>query len=275
MPISRSRRRRAEPSQSPELPARSNLIRPLIPVVVLAVLTVFVIALPASLIKQVLPPSVTAEDFSGTLWHGSAGTIGLSGRGAGALEWHLHPASLLLLRVSADLHWVDVGFVADATADMDRHGLTARDLRGGGPIEDLSSLGIAAGWRGTTTFKLDEVKLAFGDGGSGAGGGAQLLSARGDVEVAELSSATIANGADLGGYALHVTDVAELRDTGGPLELEATVHFSPKDRTGMLSGTVKARAAAPPAVRSQIDSLAQMHAPDAAGRIPIELEFNF
>lgn len=273
MPTSRSRPRRAEP---PEPRARSPLVRPLIPVVVLAVLAVLVSALPASLIRRVLPPSVAAEDFSGNLWHGSAGTITLNGRGAGALEWRLHPAALLMLTVSADLHWVNVGFVADATADLDRHGMTARDIRGGGPIEDLATLGIAAGWRGTTTFKLDEVKIAFGDGSSGKSS-AQLLSVRGNVEVANLSSPTLANGADIGGYALNIAagERAELTDTGGPLELKATLHFSAKEHTGTLSGTVKARADAPAALRSQLDSLAQMHAPDAAGRTPIELEFNF
>ncbi len=196
MPTSRSRRRGAEP---PEQRARSPLVRPLIPVVVLAVLPVVITALPASGIKHVLPSSIAAADFSGRGWHGSAGTSTLNGRGAGALEWRLHPASLLMLTVSADLHWVKVGFVADATADVARRGITARDIRGGGPIEDLATLGVAAGWRGTTTFKLDEVKVAFGDGGSGEGGSAQLLSARGNIEVANLASPTIANGADLGG----------------------------------------------------------------------------
>jgi hypothetical protein len=279
MPISRSRPRGA---RLPAAPARSPLLRPLILIVVLAALAVTVICLPASLVNRFLPPSIGAEDFSGNLWHGSAGRITLNGREAGAVEWRLHPAALLLLTVSADLHWVNVGFVADATADVDRHGMIAHDLRGGGPLEDLSSVGITSGWRGTTQFKLDQVKAAFAADGSGAGGPMNLLSANGEINVADLGSPRIANGADLGGYVLHITDqaitpdadtTAELADTGGPLELKASIHLSMKQHTGTLSGLVKARADAPPALRNQLDSLAQLHAPDASGRIPIEFEF--
>jgi|SRR5450631_2293137 len=282
MPISRSHPRGAK---SPAAPARSPLLRPLILIAVLAVLAVLaviVISLPASMVNRFLPPAIGAEDFSGSLWHGSAGRLTLNGHEAGAVEWRLHPAALLRLTLSADLHCVKGGFVADATADVDRQGLTAHDLRGGGPIEDLSSFGIATGWRGTTDFKLDEVKAAFAPGGSGAP--MNLLSATGEFSVANLASQRIADGADLGGYALHITahaitadadTAAELADTGGPLELTATIHLSMKEHTATLSGLVKARADAPPAVRNQLDSLAQIHAADASGRIPLELEFTY
>src|SRR5450755_3276267 len=150
MPISRSRPRGAKP---PATAARSPLLRPLLLIVALAALAVTVIALPASLIQHFLPAAIGAEDFSGSLWHGSAGRLTLNSREAGAVEWRLHPAALLLLRVSADLRWVELSFVADATVDVDRHGVTAHDLRGGGPIEDLSRVGLASGWLGTTQFK--------------------------------------------------------------------------------------------------------------------------
>ena len=66
---------------------------------------------------------------------------------------------------------------------------------------------------------------------------------------------------------------AELTDTGGPLAVQAVLHFSAKDHTGLLSGTVKERPDAPPALRKQLESLEQLHARDAEGRIPVELEF--
>jgi Type II secretion system (T2SS), protein N len=271
MPTSRSRPRGAEPRRPP---ARASLIRPLIPVVVLAVLAVAVIALPASLIKRVLPSFIAADDFSGTLWHGTAGAITIQGRPAGALEWHLHPAALLTLTIAADLHWVNVGFVADATAEVNRHGLVAHAVQGGGPIEDLAGAGFAAGWHGTANFKFEEIRATFVDDAPG-GAGAQLESARGTLEVANVSTPTIANGAGLGGYRLHVSDGADISDTGGPVDLKATLHVVAKERTGTLSGTIRARPDAPAALRSQIESLGQMHAPDASGRIPVEMEFSF
>jgi hypothetical protein len=86
----------------------------------------------------------------------------------------------------------------------------------------------------------------------------------------------------LGGYTLlfaaaSVTpgaDVtAQLSDTGGPLELQATVNFSADGHTGTLMGSVRARPDAPAALRTQLGQLAQLHAADAQGRIPVDLEF--
>ena len=68
---------------------------PFVLIAVLAVLAVIVIALPASMLKRYLPAGVNAEDFSGTVWHGSAGAITANGVNLGAVEWHLHPGALL------------------------------------------------------------------------------------------------------------------------------------------------------------------------------------
>jgi type II secretion system (T2SS) protein N len=279
MPISRSPKRSTKPPPAP--PARSRFVRPFILFVALTVLTVIVIAMPASMVKRFLPPAVGAEDFSGTLWHGSAGKITSNARNLGAIEWQVHPWALLRLTLSVDLHWVKGGFVVDGAADVTRHDLTLRDVQGGGPIEDLGDVGIAQGWHGTTAFKFSRLKLAFANGAADLGA-ATLVSAVGDLTVSDLVSPQIADGAALGGYALHVADAAiipgadasaQLSDTGGPLEVQATIHLSADGHTGMLSGTVKERPDAPPALHSQIDNLAQMHARDAQGRIPVELEF--
>jgi hypothetical protein len=250
--------------------------------VILAVLTVAATALPASLVRRILPPDVGAEDFSGTLWHGSAGRITVGARDAGALEWRLKPAALLELTLSADVHWVKIGYLADATASLDRARLRFSNLVGGGPAEDLRDLGVPPGWRGATSFKFTELTLRFT-----AGGDAALESVVGDFRVSNLAAAAIAQGADLGGFVLHLTssargaknaDVnaevnADVADTGGPLEVEAKIHFSGKDGTGALSGTIKARPEAAPALRAELATLTQLHAPDARGRIPVELEF--
>jgi hypothetical protein len=274
MPISRSLKRGA--SAPAAAAARPRLLWPFVVLVMLALLTVAVVALPASLVKRILPPAVGAEDFSGSLWHGSAGRITVNAREAGAVEWRLHPWPLLNLTLSADLHWVKIGYLADATADIDRAGLTLRNVTGGGPAEDLRDLGVPPGWQGATGFEFTQVRVRFTDGG------AVLASVIGDLKVANLTAAQIAEGADLGGYALHLADgaitpdadaSAELNDTGGPLEVKATIHFSGKDHLGLLSGTIKERADAAPALRAQLQELTQLHARDAQGRIPVELEF--
>jgi hypothetical protein len=236
-----------------------------------AAIAAILATLPASLAAHLLPAAVQAEDFSGSLWHGSAGRIRVDGREAGALEWRLHPAALLGLSVAADLHWVKVGFVLDAAVTVDRHGFTARDIRGGGPIADLQELGVAAGWHGNADIHFSELKGDF----------SAPLFAAGDLKVANLGSAQFADGADLGGYDLQFPEqagagdgslTAQLSDTGGPLQVQATINYSAKTRSAVLSGSLRARPDAPPALLRQLQSVSRGR--DPYGPIPIDLEFN-
>jgi hypothetical protein len=252
--------------------AASRSYWPFVLLGVVAVAAVIVVALPASVVTHFLPPTVHAEDFSGSIWHGSTGKFSVGDRPAGALEWHVHPQSLLGMAIAADVHWVKVGFVIDAAVTVDRHGLIARDVRGGGPIDDLRELGVAPGWRGTASVNFSEFKTDF----------AKLLTAVGDLKVAHLTSAQFAAGADLGSYDLVLPDgaigadgilTAQLMDAGGPLDAQAVVHFSPAERTGTLSGTVKERSGVPPALHEQLQNLAQLHPPDGQGRTPVDVEF--
>jgi len=224
------------------------------------------------MITHFLPPSVRAGDFSGSVWHGSAGKISVNARDAGALEWRLHPAALLGLTVVADLHWVKTGFVIDASATIGTRGFVARAVTGGGPIEDLRDLGVAPGWRGTANVNFSELKGDF----------SQPLGAVGDLQVSNLSSAQIAGGADLGSYDLRLNQAtlgpdgnvtASLEDTGGPLEVRTLIHYSPAERSGTLSGTIKERPDAPPGLRSQLENLSRLRGRDSQGRIPVDLEF--
>ena len=267
MPASRSPRRSAEPA------ARSRSHWPLILIGIAAIAVTSVAVLPASIAARFLPPTVVAEDFSGSLWHGSAGRITVNGRDAGALEWRLHPVALLGMTLSADLHWVKVGFVIDAAVNIDRHGFAARDVKGGGPIEDLRGLGVAAGWRGSADVHLDALQGTFTQ---------PLTAAAGDIRLSNLAAAQVADGVDLGGYDLRFaqppadadgTLSAQLADTGGPLEVQAAIRYSAKEQTANLSGTVRERPDAPPALVSQLQNLSQLRGRDAQGRIPVDLEF--
>ena len=214
-----------------------------------------------------------AEDYSGSIWHGSAGKFSVNALDAGALEWRLHPVALLRMTVAADLHWVKVGFVIDGAVQIDHSGFIANDVKGGGPIEDLRELGVAPGWRGLATIEIDQLQGAWTGPPS---------SAVADIQVANLSSATFAAGANLGGYDLQMhegavgpdgTATATLADTGGPLQVQAVIRLSAVQHTATLSGTLKERDDAPPALRSQLDSLSQLRGRDPQGRIPVELEF--
>jgi Type II secretion system (T2SS), protein N len=272
MPASRSASRDVKPELRPpgRPPRRWPLV--LLGILVLAAAALFV--LPASLISHFLPAQVHAEDFSGSLVHGAAGRLKVNAREAGAIEWRLHPLALLRLAMVADIHWVKVSFVIDGTVELAAHGVAAHDIKGGGPIDNLGDLGLAAGWKGNASLAFAEARSDF----------RKLDSAVGKIDVANISAADIAAGSDLGSYELQLaagavapdgTITANLTDTGGPVEAQAQIRFSPAARTGMLSGTLKERPEASPALRNQLNNLAQLRPRDASGRFPVELEFTF
>ena len=268
MPASRSR------SRGVETPApRRRAYWPFIVIGVAALLGVVVAALPASLIGKFLPPQLQAEDFSGSLWHGSAGHLSTLGRDLGAVEWRLHPLALLTLTVSADVHWVKAGFVIDGNAALDRHGVLAHDVRGGGPLEDLSGLGFAGGVHGVATLDLAQLQSDL----------QSVQSVNGTIDVADLSAQQIAGGAALGGYRLTLqpgsvapdgTITAAVSDTGGPIDAQAQITFAQASRVAMLTGTLKERSDASPTLQSQLQSLSQLRPRDPRGRIPVDLEFS-
>ncbi len=276
MPTSPSVKRPAKPPRGAPA-AAPGLPRGAIAAALLAVVAVGVVALPASLLGRLLPANLSAQDFSGSLWHGSAGRLAWGGRELGALEWRLHPLALLRLTAAAQLHWVKAGWVLDGGVELSRHGLRVEELRGGGPLEDLAARGIAPGWHGAADLHGQRLQAACADDGI------RWQAASGEAEVTGLRAPQVAAGADLGGYALRLpadaiaadgTLSATLTDTGGPLQLQAGIQFSTRERRGVLSGTVLARAQAPEALRAQLAQLAQLHAPDAQGRIPFDLELS-
>jgi hypothetical protein len=266
MPASRSRNRELKPAPKTKL-----LIWPIVLAASLAIAAIVLLVLPASIITHFLPPQIQAEDFSGSIWHGSSGQFSVASRSAGALEWRLHPLSLLSLALAADVRWVKGATAIDAAVTVDRRSFTARDMRGGGPLEDLHGLGIAPGCSGDIKLGLQEIKGSFDN----------LESAVGSIEVSALASNRIAHGEDLGGYVLTLspgavnaqTLVATLKDTGGPLEVLADIHYVPRTGTGSLTGFVKEREGASAALRDELSQLAQIRARDNFGRIPVELEF--
>src|ERR1700691_1080336 len=74
MPTSLSQRRGAKTPRGPPPAAPSRAVWPRLALIAAAaLLAVVVAALPASLIARFLPPGVGAEDFSGTISHGSRG----------------------------------------------------------------------------------------------------------------------------------------------------------------------------------------------------------
>jgi hypothetical protein len=174
--------------------------------------------------------------------------------------------------VQVHLHWVKVSCVIDAQATLKRDSFVAHDIKGNGSIEDLRDLGVAPGWRGNATLDLQELTGSY----------MRIASAHGTLDVAGVAAVSVADGAPLGSYQLVLGPDAigavgavnaALHDTGGPLQIEATIQFTPATGTALLSGALKERPEASQALRDEIASLAQLRPRDSEGRIPVDLEF--
>ena len=273
MRTSRSRRRPPEPAR-PSGRGKHGAYWLLIPLAVLVATAVVIVALPATIVRRFAPPTLRLEDLSGTLWHGTAQQIVLDGRAIGAVEWRLHPQGLLRGHADLDLHWVDRSLRSVATVDLTGTRILAHGVRGTGRIEDLASLGIAPGWRGEARWDLETVAVTDG----------RLAALDGTIAVAQLASPAVAGGADLGAYRARIADAgggagavlhATVVDAGGPLRLNARLSANLLARHGLVAGTLAARPDAAPAIAAAVEQLGAMRGRDAAGNVPITLDFDF
>jgi hypothetical protein len=246
----------------------------LVALALLAALVVLASALPARVLTHFLPDGLQLRDLSGSIWHGEAGQVSFRNLELGAIEWTVHPAGLAELALLVDLQWVHRGFGLSGRVGLERHIVILSAIQGGGPIEDLSDLGVAAGWRGTAQIAIDRIASDF----------SRIRAASGSVQVSDLASARVAGGADLGAFVLRLSPTAvdasgaitgQLRDAGGPLAVEGTISINPQQHTGLVSGSLQERADAPADLRRDLNDLVQMRGRDARGRIPIDLEFSF
>ena len=233
-----------------------------------------IFALPASFAARFMPAQVHAEDFSGSLLHGAAGKIRINARDAGAIEWQVHPLRLVAARDRCG-HSLGEGGLPHR-----RHGRTqsrrfcgARH-HGRRSYRRPADARICRGVEGHRQADVHRDQRHISD---------KLEAALGKIDVANISSVGVAAGSDLGSYELQLgpqsiapdgSISATLNDTGGPVEAQAQIRFSPATRTGMLSGTLKERAEASPALRNQLNNLSQLRA-RLSGRFPVELEFTF
>ncbi len=270
--MSTSRSRRPTP-EAKAPPRRPRSYWPLVPLAAAIAAATLIAALPAAVLTHFLPARVRLADLSGTIWHGAAGRLSIEGRDAGAIEWRLHPLGLLHGALQLDVHWVALGMSVDGATRIDRGGLEARGIRGGGPIGDLARLGLTPGWSGTVKLSLASLETSL----------TRIDSITGDVRVSDLASTAIAGGADLGGYratfsaasAADGTLAARVDDTGGPLQLRAKVTIDQSAHRGVISGTLAARPQAPAALAALVAQMADVRGRDALGRVPVDLEFTF
>lgn len=216
--------------------------------------------LPLRWAVKALPEGIECAVPAGTVWRGQCAALRAGTVAVGTTQWSVRARELLLGRLAADVSLSQPGLRIDTRVVRTFTGeLQARDLRGDlqlgfGPLERL-----APALRGALRLDLQEVVVREG----------WVRALLGTIVAAELQQISPQPMA-LGNYTIEFREppaadgriVGQLRDRGGPLDVQGTLALLPQPGYE-LTGSVSARADAPPQVAEQIRFLGS---PDAAGR---------
>jgi general secretion pathway protein N len=234
-----------------------------------AAVACFAIAtLPARLIAGTLQRfGLSATEFSGTIWSGTATDVTWRGTSLGELRWRLRPLALLRARAAADLTLARSDGSASATAAAALGGtLELSAVRVDLPLDLLSQLqnGLPRGWHGRASGTFDEIRLVAG----------WPVTAHGTLDLVGLVAPQLSQ-SSIGNFQLVAPDpratsagppgvAARVSDRDGALSVDAVLTLA-AGRSFLLEGTVAPRDSAPPGL---VRSLEFLGPADASGRRP-------
>jgi general secretion pathway protein N len=216
----------------------------------------------ATAIRWFAPEQFRASGISGTIWQGSAALASLPGIPMRDLRWSISGPSLLIGRLSGDLSarlssgFVETGFSASFGS------ASLREMRVGTSLVTFAGLLPLRGTRGQVAVDLGRLTIVDG----------WPSEAVGSVRISSLEVEPFAGAGNqmirLGDYEASFNDEsapiisAEIRDTGGPLELNGTLQLFP-NREYDLSGQLRPRADAQPELVQGLSIM--LPPPDANG----------
>lgn len=234
---------------------------PLIAIVgVLVFAGVGVATLPASIVVSKLPPQITVEGTSGSVWNGAATQASWQGTPLGALTWQAHPLSLLQGRADYSIELTrDDGFVRGrVSASFGGGSVEATDVAMQMPITALSRTVAANAWRGDLDGTVQRARLE--------NGWPVDLVARFKMSRLRPPGAQF----EVGSYELNFDEAGStpqkltgrVRDLDAPMVVRGQLEIQP-NRSYTLQGEVAPKPGAPPEVANAIAFLGPA---DAAGR---------
>lgn len=224
----------------------------------LAAFTAILLArLPASWVLPEARPFISCSSIDGSIWHGDCGGLRLGGAPLGDATWQLHPARLLLgrlsahidvLRSNASLH-ADIGIGLGGT-------VRARDVRATLPLDPTLLPMLPGGLSGSARIELAAAEFTK----QGV-----IKRLRGRIEALDIVE-RLGQPTPVGSYAAVFPGgpgepIGRIEDLGGPLAVSGTLHLT---RAGYeVRGYVAPRASAAPAL---VNAIAFLGTPDAEGR---------
>ncbi len=214
--------------------------------------------LPASLVTSHLPPEITLEGVSGSIWSGAADTVRLRGAPLGSASWTAEPLSLLAGQLNYHLEVASPeGFVRGRLGASLGGALSGDEIELDLPIAALGGTATGNGWAGELAGTIHSISLEHGWPVRLAGA---FTASKLRPPGAEVTIGSYALDFDAPTVPGQLT--GRVRDTDSPLIVRAQLVIK-ADRSFSLEGDVTPRPGAPPAV---MQAVAFLGAPDAAGR---------
>lgn len=241
--------------------------------ILLAVLVVLVFAmiliarLPAEWVLSGPRSDLHCVDTAGTIWNGSCSGMTVKGQPIGDLAWEVHAARLLSGKFAASVVLTRARGSASGTVELGMGGqLNGHDIHLDLPLDPTLMPQLPPDLTGSLHADLAALQMKSN----------AITSIQGQIEARDLLMGTGAAAQPFGSYSLTFSPssappVGQLRDLGGPLEVEGTLRLTPAPGFE-LQGLVKARPGAPEALVRELQFLGS---PDAQGRRPFGFEQSF
>lgn len=188
---------------------------------VLGFVLCFLARLPAGLLARALPAGIALADVEGSLWHGSAGALGINGVLAQEkLRWQFQPKALLHAQLVWQVDGEYAGQAGSLRAVLGLHEQALEQVRLSLPLDPLTRFNpTLAGVRLGGTLNLDSPRLAAR--------APLTLTAR----LERVASAMSNEPTLLGNYQVNVTadptgaGTLQVSNLGGPLQISGGGSF--------------------------------------------------
>jgi general secretion pathway protein N len=238
--------------------------------IALALYAMFIIAtLPAWIAADKLrQQGINVGRVSGTIWNGSSSMFQVSGMSFDQLQWQIKPWSLLIGRLSINIHAKRDDGYADAVVSF-RLGskIVISDLHASLPLAAFGNNSFANGWQGTVQTQVSQLAIEKGWPSAIVGtieahdlnGPARQPAAIGSYKVTfdEQKGNTA-----IDGLVGHVVSLS-----GAPLDVDGSLRLMP-NRQYSIDAQVATRANAPDSINQALQYLGS---PDAQGKRSLSL----
>ena len=235
---------------------------------ILAFAIILALRFPAQWAAHWLPPGLSCQQLSGTLWTGACRGLVAQGVQIDNASWDLHPTALVMGKLAGHVEIMRGTNSVRGDVEARSGNITARNLTADVPLDHAIIAQLPPNLSGHARANLALLQIEKG----------VVTAIQGEVEGRDLVSAENGSRVSIGSYVITFPaadpskePVGQLRSVGGVLDVQGTLRLTRAPGV-VVEGTVVARPDAPPELVKQ---LAYLGSPDAQGRRPFSFENTF